>query len=261
MRHKSIGEGKVELRLEEVFWRRRSGSCDVLRSPLCQSTGSPSLGPICTHDRRGWRQTWLRMSRRTESLIPAYFSVESQYTCLHLNLKELWLWLRLCCTVWFLVLIPHQQGPCFGSAHCGEMVGISPALGIGLCPFLFYLWWVFIPFPVAVTKYSVSINSMDIVCFTWSLRHNQFIMAGKFRKHVLLEAGSHINFAVRKQRAMNTSFLSARFLHLYNPRMVPPTWVGLLVSVHVCIQESSPQACPKAHLPSDVRSLEVDSWP
>lgn len=80
----------------------------------------------------------------------------------------------------------------------------------------------FIPFPVVVTKYPASAISMDTVCVPWSWRYNQFIMAGrKFRQQVLPEAASHINSTVRKQRAMSTSFLSARFFHLYRPKNGP----------------------------------------
>lgn len=79
----------------------------------------------------------------------------------------------------------------------------------------------FIPFPIVMTKYSASTISMDIVCVTWSWGYNQFIMAGKFRQQVLPEAASHINSTVRKQRAMNVSFLLAHFLHLCRPKNGP----------------------------------------
>lgn len=79
----------------------------------------------------------------------------------------------------------------------------------------------FIFFSCCCDKMSSRIISVDTVCVTRSWRYNQFIMAGKFRQQVLPEAASHINSTVRKQRAMNTSFLSARFLHLCRPKNGP----------------------------------------
>lgn len=176
------------------------------------------------------------MSRRTESLLPASSSVELQDTCLHVNLKSSDS--GPVCTVQFkfscwslpsrgLVLAQHTAEGFLD----GRNVSCPGYRSLGLYPVLFWhprvsmvmRWQQFslFFFPCCCDKMSSSIISVDTVCVTWSWRYNQFTMAGKFRQQVLPEAVSHINSTVRKQRAMNTSFLSARFLHLCWPKNGP----------------------------------------
>lgn len=171
---------------------------------LCQLTSLPSLGHICIHDRRGWRQTLLRMSRRTESLTPVHPSVQITGYILMFELEE---------TLTLDQSVLYGLTSCVGHSlaralfwlctlwRASRMVGISPVLGIGLCPLLFHIvdrWLnpvtlhipqgnevtvvVFITLRVAVTEILWWCQPSGWrVCLTWSLRDHWFVVAGNLR--------------------------------------------------------------------------------
>lgn len=106
--------------IEEVGMGGVTFSC----LPLCQLTSLPSLGHICPRD--PWQERC--KADTSQNAQEDWESQSSPPLCaitgdiLRFELEEHWLWANLYCTVWFPVLITPQQGPCFGSAHCGGIL-------------------------------------------------------------------------------------------------------------------------------------------